>query len=93
LEFTLADISKASPAFFQFPLVCYIIFHYFPFILYVSLPSKYVSFQMLMFHTGNPSYSEGRDQQDHALKPAQEIVLETLSQKKKKSQERAGRMA
>jgi hypothetical protein len=31
-------------------------------------------------HTYNPSYS-GRDQEDHVLKPAQQIVHKTLSQK------------
>jgi hypothetical protein len=32
-------------------------------------------------HTYNPSYSGGRDQEDHGLKPAGQIVCKTLSQK------------
>jgi hypothetical protein len=31
---------------------------------------------------GSVIYSRGRDQEDHGLKPAQEIVHETLSRKK-----------
>jgi hypothetical protein len=41
-----------------------------------------------MAHTYNPSYSGGRDQEDHSLKPGQ-IVCETLS-RKTPSQKRAG---
>jgi hypothetical protein len=37
--------------------------------------------RVLVAHTCNPSYSEGRDQKDHSSKPAR-IVPETLSQKK-----------
>jgi hypothetical protein len=32
-------------------------------------------------YTFNPSYSGGRDQEDHSLRPAGQIVLETLSWK------------
>jgi hypothetical protein len=32
-------------------------------------------------HGYNSSYSGGRDQEDHSLKPARLIVCETLSQK------------
>jgi hypothetical protein len=32
-------------------------------------------------HTCNPSFSGGRDQEDHGLKPARQIVHKTLSQK------------
>jgi hypothetical protein len=35
-------------------------------------------------HACNPSYSGGRDQEDHDLKPAQEIVPSTAKKKKKK---------
>jgi hypothetical protein len=34
---------------------------------------------VLVAHTCNPSYSGGRDQEDHSLKPAGQIVQETLS--------------
>jgi hypothetical protein len=46
-------------------------------------------------HACNPSYSGGRDEEDHVSKPALQIVWETLSQKKKKkpSQKRAGEVA
>jgi hypothetical protein len=40
-------------------------------------------------HACNPSHSGGRDQEDHSLKLAGEIVHETLSQKTP-SQKRAG---
>jgi hypothetical protein len=43
-------------------------------------------------HTCNPSYSGGRDQEDHSSKPAWAIVHETLSQKNP-SNKRAGRVA
>jgi hypothetical protein len=43
-------------------------------------------------HVCNPSYSGGRDQEDLGLKPAQQIIQETLSQKNP-SQKRAGRVA
>jgi hypothetical protein len=47
---------------------------------------------MSSFHTCHPSYSVGRDQEDGSSKPAQHIVLETLSQKNP-SQKRAGGVA
>jgi hypothetical protein len=34
-----------------------------------------------MAHACDPSYSEGRDQEDHGLMPAEQIVGEILSQK------------
>jgi hypothetical protein len=43
-------------------------------------------------HTCNPSYSGGRDQEDHSSKPARKIVLKTLS-RKNPSQKRAGGVA
>jgi hypothetical protein len=53
--------------------------------------------QALVAHTCNPSYSGGRDQEDHSLKPALANSSETLSQKKKKkknsTQKRAGCLA
>jgi hypothetical protein len=33
-------------------------------------------------HSYNPSYSGGRDQEDHSSKPAGQIVHETISRKK-----------
>jgi hypothetical protein len=39
-------------------------------------------------HTYNPSYSGDRDQEDHGSKPARQIVQETLSQKKKKKNQK-----
>jgi hypothetical protein len=39
--------------------------------------------QALVAHTCNLSYSEGRDQEDQVLKPAQANSSETMSQKKK----------
>jgi hypothetical protein len=36
----------------------------------------------LVAHACNPSYSGGRDQEDHGSKPAGQTVRETLSQKK-----------
>jgi hypothetical protein len=44
-------------------------------------------------HACNPSYSGGRDQEDHSSKPAWQIVHETLSRKKKPSPKKAGRVA
>jgi hypothetical protein len=44
-----------------------------------------------MAHTYNPSYSGGRDQEDHGSKPDGQIVLETQSQKNP-SQKKAGGM-
>jgi hypothetical protein len=43
-------------------------------------------------HACNLSYSGGRDQEDHGLKPLGQIVHETLSQKSP-SQKRAGGVA
>jgi hypothetical protein len=43
-------------------------------------------------HACNPSYSGGRDQEDHGLKPAQANSGETLSQKNP-SPKRAGGVA
>jgi hypothetical protein len=43
-------------------------------------------------HACNPSYSGGRDQEDHGLKPVQQIVHKILSQKNP-IQKRAGRVA
>jgi hypothetical protein len=34
---------------------------------------------MLVAHTYNPSYSGGRDQEDHGSKPDRQTVHETLS--------------
>jgi hypothetical protein len=50
--------------------------------------------QVLVAHAYNPNYSGSRDQEVLSLRPAQEIVPETLSQKKKKNltQKRAGRV-
>jgi hypothetical protein len=36
---------------------------------------------LLVAHACNPSNSEGRDQEDHGLKSAQQIVQETVGQK------------
>jgi hypothetical protein len=36
-------------------------------------------------HASNPSYSRGRDQEDHGLKPAQGNSLRDLISKKKKT--------
>jgi hypothetical protein len=33
---------------------------------------------VLVAHVYNPSYSEGRDQEDHSSKPPRQIVQETL---------------
>jgi hypothetical protein len=45
----------------------------------------------LVVQTCNLSYSGGRDQEDHSLKPAQgNIVQETLFQKKKKKKHKKG---
>jgi hypothetical protein len=44
-------------------------------------------------HAYNPSYSGGRDQEDCDLSQPRQIVRETLSQKKKNSQKRAGGVA
>jgi hypothetical protein len=45
-------------------------------------------------HAYNPSYSGGREQEDHGLKSAQANSFEILSGKKKNpSQKRAGGMA
>jgi hypothetical protein len=42
----------------------------------------------------NPSYSGGKDQEDHGLKPAQENSSQhPFSKKKKKSKKRAGGVA
>jgi hypothetical protein len=49
--------------------------------------------QVLVAHGCNPSYSGGRDQEDHVLKPAQANSLWDLSQKKNPSQKRAGGVA
>jgi hypothetical protein len=38
---------------------------------------------VLVAHACNPSYSGGRDQENHSLNPAQQVVWEILSQKKK----------
>jgi hypothetical protein len=43
-------------------------------------------------HTCNPSYSRGRDQEDHNSKLTEQRVHKTLSQKKT-SQKRAGEVA
>jgi hypothetical protein len=43
-------------------------------------------------HAYNPSYSVGRDQEDHGSSQSQQILHETLSQKYA-SQKRAGRVA
>jgi hypothetical protein len=40
--------------------------------------------QVPVAHTCNPSYSGGRDQEDHGWKPPGQIVFETLTQRKKK---------
>jgi hypothetical protein len=37
--------------------------------------------QALVAHASNPSYSGGRDQEDHGWKPDRAIVWETLSWK------------
>jgi hypothetical protein len=47
---------------------------------------------MLVAHAYNPSYSGGRDQEDHGSKPAPSIVHETLS-RKYLTQKRAGGVA
>jgi hypothetical protein len=36
----------------------------------VHLAKKKISSQVLMAHAYNPSFSEGKDQEDHSLKPA-----------------------
>jgi hypothetical protein len=47
---------------------------------------------VLVAHVYNPSYSEGRDQEDHSSKPPRQIVQETLS-RKYPPQNRTGREA
>jgi hypothetical protein len=48
----------------------------------------------MVAHACNPSYSGGRDQEDHGSKPAWQIVHETLSQKYSSSpKKRAGGVA
>jgi hypothetical protein len=39
-------------------------------------------------HTSNPSYSGGRDQEDHSLKPARQIIQYTKPQNKQKKKEK-----
>jgi hypothetical protein len=64
-----------------FPQWCWNFFHTF-----ICYPHSYLvtclfkSFD-LMAHACNPSYSGGRDQEDWGLKPAWQIVPETLSRK------------
>jgi 23S rRNA A1618 N6-methylase RlmF len=41
-----------------------------------------------MFHACNPTYSGGRDQEDHGSKQPGKIVCKTLSQKKKRKRKR-----
>jgi hypothetical protein len=48
---------------------------------------------VLVARTWNSSYSGGKDQGDGGLKPARQIVLKTLSQKKKPITKRAGGVA
>jgi hypothetical protein len=50
-------------------------------------------FWVLVAHTCNPSYSGGRDPRILVQNQPGQIVHETLSQKKKKSQKRAGRVS
>jgi hypothetical protein len=57
----------------------------------VTLNIKHFS-QAPVAHTYNPSYSGGRDPENHISKPDQENFLETLSQKNP-SQKRTGGVA
>jgi hypothetical protein len=45
---------------------------------------------VLVAHACNPSYSGGRDQEDHSSKPPGQIVQETLSQKKSSQKKGCG---
>jgi hypothetical protein len=59
---------------------------------YKNKQLRIVSSQALVAHTCNPSYSGGRDQQDHGLKPAQgNSSWDPIS--KNPSQKRAGGVA